>query len=223
MRGGVTAIENLPFDNLPSKYVIKSNHWSGDALICGKSSPVSRDQIQRIAMRLKSGYDDYTKSEWPYRHIAPRVFVEEYLESRFDQLVDYKIFCFNGDPRFIMVCMDRFTDHKRSFFDPNWKPLPFYDWKYPPIELDLQSLKPESLDEMLQHASKLSEDASFLRADFYDVDGECRFGELTLYPECGIDCRFQPDEWNQTIGGWLQLPAPSRNPKFAFGPGIMHF
>ena len=57
-------------------------------------------------------------------------------------------------------------------------------------------------------------------ADFYDVGGECRFGELTLYPECGVDCRFKPDEWNAVIGGWLELPEPVRNPKFAFGPGI---
>ena len=202
---------------MPERFVIKTNHWSGDALICNDAEPIQPRQLEEIDLRLSRKYGGYQKSEWPYWHIEPKVFIEEYLEDRFGQLVDYKIFCFNGEPKFIMVCTDRFGNHKRLFFAPDWTLLPFTDWKYPPIEKSPEMLRPDSLDEMLQHAATLSEGMAFLRADFYDIFGECRFGELTLYPECGIDCRFQPTEWNTIIGDWLKLPMPSRNPKFAFG------
>ena len=214
---GFNSTSEISFECLPEQFVIKSNHWSGDALICSNSEPIASAQLDEIDLRLRNKYGDYTKSEWPYWHIRPRVFVEEYLEDQFGQLVDYKIFCFNGEPKFIMVCMDRFLNRKKLFFDPDWKLLPFTDCKNPPIKIGTDSLRPGSLDEMLQYASMLSEGMAFLRVDFYDIDGECRFGELTLYPESGIDCRFQPVEWNTTIGGWLKLPEPNRNPKFAFG------
>ena len=45
------------------------------------------------------------KAEWPYWHIKPKVFIEEYLVDQFAELVDYKVFCFNGEPKIINVCM----------------------------------------------------------------------------------------------------------------------
>ena len=218
MGGGAESIDGLALERLPQKYVVKSNHWSGDALICSGANPIPTDRMREIDLRLNSRYGGYGKSEWPYWHIAPRVFVEEYLEDQFGQLVDYKIFCFNGEPKLIMICKDRQTERKKLFFDSDWKLLPITDPKYPTIGEGTRFPKPESLHEMLDYCSRLCEDVPFVRADFYDVEGDCRFGELTLYPECGIDCRFQPAEWNAIIGGWLDLPEFCRNPKFAFGP-----
>ena len=154
---GYNATCEIPFEHMPERFVIKTNHWSGDALICNDDEPIQPRQLEQIDLRLSRRYGGYHKSEWPYWHIEPKVFIEEYLEDRFGQLVDYKIFCFNSEPKFIMVCTDRFGNHKRLFFAPDWTLLPFADWKYPPIEKSPEMLRPDSLDEMLQHAATLSE------------------------------------------------------------------
>ena len=96
--------------------------------------------------------------------------------------------------------------------------MPFADPMYPMIEEGAEFPKPNSLQDLLNCASDLSKGLLFIRADFYDIHGECRFGELTLYPESGFGYIFHPDEWNVLIGDLLDLPEPNRNPKFAYGP-----
>ena len=211
---------DIPYDDLPEKFVLKTNHWSGNSRTLVKSDLTSiswREILEQYQSQLQRKFGGIKLAEWPYWHIPPKVFFEEYLQDQFSQLVDYKFFCFNGEPKLIMVCKDRFSEHKRSYFDLDWKPMPFRDFKYPSIEDSEHFPKPDSLDEMIKYAYKMSEDLTFIRADFYDVFGECRFGELTIYPECGIGCRFEPDDWNLRIGEWLALPEPRRQPEFAFG------
>ena len=104
----------------------------------------------------------------------------------------------------------------KQFFDTDWKLLPFLADKYPGITLGGNFPRPHSLSKMLQYAGILSQDTAFVRADFYDVVGEIRFSELTLYPESGLNCWFRPNEWNFTLGDWIQLPEPNRNPKMAY-------
>ena len=217
--GPCDSANEIPLADLPERYVIKMNHWSGDALINDGTKPIQQEYLNEIDTRLKLRLGGFKKAEWPYWHITPQVFVEEYLEDKFGQLVDYKIFCFNGEPKLIMVCKDRQIKVKKFFFDTDWTPIPITDPKHPKIDEGSNFPKPESLDEMLRHAASLSEDFVLVRADFYDVFGECRFGELVLYPECGIYCHFKPEEWNKVIGSWLILPEANRNPRFAFGAG----
>ena len=96
--------------------------------------------------------------------------------------------------------------------------MPFADPKYPLIEEGAEFPKPNSLQVMLSCASDLCKGLPFIRADFYDIHGECRFSELVLNPESGFGCIFHPDEWNVPIGDLLDLPEPNRNSKFAYNP-----
>ena len=210
---------DIPFANLPQNYVIRTNHWSGDTMICRDGTTVNSLQRQNIDSRIQAKMAR-RKVEWPYWHIQPKILVEEYLQDQYGQLTDYKIFCLNGEPRFIKVDRDRRIRRKRHYFDPDWKCLPIASCKSPKIEIDRNFPRPDSLDEMLAHASKLSEDLPFARIDFYDIDGECRFGEVTLYPSSGIDAHFVPAEWNAIFGGWLSLPCPVKNPRFAYGVNL---
>ena len=95
--------------------------------------------------------------------------------------------------------------------------MPFADPKCPLIEEGVEFPKSNSLQVMLSCASDLCKGLPFIRAEFYDFQGECRFGELTLYPKSGFGCIFHPDEWNVLIGDLRDLPEPNRNPKFAYG------
>ena len=121
--------------------------------------------------------------------------------------MDYKIYCFNGEPDVILVCKDRFRDdsHKAQylFFDQNWNFMPLNKGdesiENPNIE------KPKNLDMMLSIAKKLSEDFIFARIDLYNIDGKIYFGEITLTPNSGFD----PDITEETdlyFGNKLEIP-----------------
>ena len=215
--GSTVGADEIPIDELPGKFVIKANQWSGGNFICANKDDFNSEVKDRLNRNMKGVYGQ-DKAEWPYWHIKPMLLVEEYLKDQFSELVDYKVFCFNGEPKFIMVCMERYSQStmRRLFFDTAWNLMPFLDYRYPAISLGCNFPRPHSLGEMLQYAGLLSQDAAFVRVDFYDVFGECRFGELTLYPESGLACWFHPHEWNFTLGDWLQLPEPNRNPKMAY-------
>jgi hypothetical protein len=143
--------------------------------------------------------------EWPYKKIKTRIIAEKLM---FDDLggglKDYKIFCFNGDPKIIQVDIDRFTDHKRNFYS--------LQWEYQPLALKYLTVphitvpKPEVLEQMLDLARKLSTSKTFIRVDLYVIGNKIYFGELTFYPEAGYGL-FEPPEWNKIFGDWLNLPA----------------
>ena len=57
---------------------------------------------------------------------------------------------------------------------------------------------------MLDLAEKLSKNIPFLRTDFYVVNGNVYFGELTFFPATGMS-KFEPTEWDDVFGSWLEL------------------
>ncbi len=217
--GVYDSTKDIPIESLPEKFVIKTNRWGGgDVLIVKNRKFATKERLVSIEKHLCNQFSS-KKAEWPYWHIEPRVLVEEYIEDQFNQLIDYKVFCFNGRPKFVMVCKDGFTMHKRLYFDLDWKLMPFSDAKYPKIDDQGKGdfPRPESLDNMIRHAEQLSQGCPFVRVDFYDLFGVCRFGEMTFYPQSGIGCRFVPIEWNALVGRMLTMPKPYRNPRYAYG------
>ena len=131
---------------------------------------------------------------------------EQFLKSDAGGLTDYKIHCFGGVPKFILVCRDRFTESglTEDFYTAGWDRM---DLKRPHIpNAKVPMDKPEKLAEMLMLAEKLSRDIPFLRVDFYLVEGKIYFSELTFFPASGFE-GFDPPEWDQTFGDWLTLPA----------------
>ena len=210
--------DEIPIDQLPSKFVLKTNHWSGQNFICRDKSEFGLSERDRFTNMLSSTYARESV-EWPYWKIEPKLFVEEYLEDQFSELVDYKVFCFNGTPKLILVCMGRFGTSKLRilYFDSEWKLQPIEGSSlYSRIPAGQDFPRPKSLNEMLQYASLLSQDAAFVRVDWYDFFGECRFGELTLYPDSGVGCVVSPEHWNFVLGSWLHLPKSNRNPWMAY-------
>ena len=101
----------------------------------------------------------------------------------------------------------------------NWNLLPFGSVGWPKLEEKEQFPQPESLNEMIECCAELSEGLPLVRVDLYDLHGQCRFGEMTMYSDSGVDCRFEPQEWEYTIGSWLTLP-PLHKPEFAFRPVV---
>ena len=145
----------------------------------------------------------YKTREWPYKNVTPRILAEKYLvdESGID-LKDYKFFCFDGQVKFIQVDFDRFTNHKRNFYNTSWE---FQDLevKYPNNKNYIID-KPKMLKTMIQMASELSRDIPHLRVDFYSIKDTFFFGELTFFHGNGTE-EFYPSVWNSVFGSFIKL------------------
>ena len=125
-----------------------------------------------------------SSGEMQYYNIIPQILIEEYLEDEGEEfLIDYKFWCFDGFAEFLMIS-DRVKDgeHRYSFsMDFVKEPNIFANRNYDNEIFQ----KPSSFDEMLKYASELSKGFPFVRVDFYEIDGKCIFGEMTLTPSAG--------------------------------------
>lgn len=133
-----------------------------------------------------------------------RILAEQYINDESGGLIDYKVHCFNGEPKFVLVCQERFskTGLKEDFYDLSWKIM---DVKRPNVEHGTPISKPTSFDKMLELSRTLSKDIQFLRVDFYYTNGKILFGELTLFPASGFQ-RFVPEYYDRLFGDWIELP-----------------
>ena len=97
-------LDNLDFTGLPEKFVLKNNHASGDVFIvervngkyCYKTPAnvvyTEEDVIETLKKQLSKNYY-YNVYEWPYKHVKPQTFAEEYIEdTSIEGLRDYKFF-----------------------------------------------------------------------------------------------------------------------------------
>jgi hypothetical protein len=112
-------------------------------------------------------------------------------------LRDYKILCFNGQPEYI-ICVDgRYTDHYcHVVYDPQWNKQ---DVIIGQSSNSANYQKPDTLEEMLEIARTLSKDFPAVRIDLYDIGGQILFGEMTYFPWSGY-MHFQPDEFDFVLG-----------------------
>ncbi len=198
--------EDIDFSALPEKFAMKCNHNSGLGMcICSDKSKLD---IAKVKRELKKGLaQDYylTGREWPYKDVKRKVFAEKFMSNGESGLTDYKIHCFNGVPKFILVCQDRFSGAglTEDFLTVDWERIPV---KRPNIPL-AQTLpeKPGQLSKLLELSEKLSKDIPFVRVDFYIIDNQIYFSELTFFPTSGF-APFEPEEYDEIFGKYLDLP-----------------
>lgn len=198
--------DDIDFDALPDKFVLKCNHNSGTGMcICRDKSKLD---IEKAKKELRKGLkQDYylTGREWPYKNVKRKIVAEKYMvdSNNPDDLVDYKFMCFNGRADFSFVCSDRFSEKGLhvTFFDRDWNVMPF-ERHYPYLKNGFP--KPNNYEKMIEFSEKLSHGIPFVRVDFYEIDGKIYFGELTFYPGGGYE-EFTPEEWDYKIGNYINL------------------
>lgn len=202
--GVYRSVDEIRWDELPEQFVLKANHTSGDVLICTDSHSFDREKaIRQMQTWLQKNYYWYNR-EWPYKGVEPRIICEPYLvdESGYE-LKDYKIYVFHGEPKLIQVDFDRYTDHKRNIYTPEWEyvDVMFHYPTHPEIKIE----KPKKLDEMLTLAKKLSAGMIHARIDFFVVEQKIYVGEITLYKGGGF-APFSPESFALAMGEWIHLP-----------------
>lgn len=196
--------EDIDFDALPNQFVLKCTHDSGGLVICKDKSKLDRKSaLDKLRRGLKRTYF-WQNREWSYKNVKPRIIAEQYIEDESGwQLKDYKIFCFNGEPKFIEVDYDRYVKHKLNVYDLDWNFIDFYMTS--PNDKNVEIPRPRQLVNMLEYARRLSAGITFLRVDFYSIGDIIYFGELTFYPGTGM-IDFHPKEYDKKLGDMLTLP-----------------
>lgn len=197
--------DEIDFDALPDRFVLKTTHDSGALVICKDKSRLDIEAAKkRLTHFLGRRYYDCNR-EWPYKNVKPRIIAEQYMEdSTYKELRDYKFFTFGGVPKVLYIAQGRSRGEPTvaDFFDMDFNHLPFT------IDHDMAAVPPEKpvcFEEMKQLAAILSEGTPQLRVDFYEVDGKVYFGEMTFFHCSGMEA-FHPEEWDKIFGDWVELP-----------------
>ena len=189
--------EEINSEELPEKFVLKCNHGCGMNILCTNKSRFNLTNARNKLdgwLNLNYGFRNF---EFQYININKKIFAEQFL---LDNINDYKVYCFNGEPKFIRV--------QRKLPDHSGKINNYYnlDWTLNDIETGLGSHfvrrpdiifeKPKNLDLMIDYARKLSSEFAFVRVDFYNLNGTIYLGEMTFSPSNAI---FNCKDKNQSL------------------------
>ncbi len=196
----------IPYDALPDGFVIKVTHGSSFNIICRDKSKLDRERTARKLSRwLRAKYLP-CYGEWFYGQVRPSIIVEKLLSNHpgTDALDDYKIYCFNGEPRYISVDSGRQTGaHTKNIYDTEWRLQRGWEMAYPSDGVAVPP--PKCLDELLDCARTLSADFLHARVDFYVTQDGPVFGEITFANSAGFG-RVRPEAFALRMGDCLKLP-----------------
>jgi hypothetical protein len=196
--------EEIDFDKLPNQFVLKCTHDSGGLVICKNKNEFDIESARKKMNKSLKRNFYYHGREWCYKNIKPKIICEKYMVDESGvELKDYKIFCFNGEPKIIQVDYNRFIGHKRNLYDTQWNYIPA-SIQYP-TDPEVKIMKPEKLNEMLKLAKVLAKDYPHVRVDFYSINEKIYFGEMTFYHGSGFE-RFKPESLGRKMGNWIKLP-----------------
>lgn len=203
--------KEIDFDNLPQSFVLKTTQGSGDIILVKDKSAIDKvDVIKRMDVAVKTRYGELEGGKH-YMRISPAIIAEELLYNDTQSLqhstsiIDYKIWCFNGNPHYIWVCCNR--DHNGTdvmTYDLNWNAHPEYSNFNAHYRRGKVIPCPENLQEMLNVAKILSKPFPVVRVDLYNICGKIYFGEMTFTSLGGL-MDFYSDEFQNICGQLINL------------------
>ena len=203
--GIYNSFDEINFDKLPKKFIMKCTHDSGGNVICKDKSKLDIEKArEKISASLNTNYY-WVWREWPYKNVKPRIIVEPYLEDKkFHELRDYKFFVFSGKVKLMFIASNRQGkgDTYFDFFDRNFKHLNIING-HPMNPKGVE--KPKNYEKMIKLAEKLSNNIPQVRIDFYEINGKVYFGEITFYHWSGFT-PFVLEEWDLKLGEFIKLP-----------------
>ena len=199
--GVYNSVNKIPWNELPEKYVLKCTHDSGSIIFHNSNDDF--DVVTACAILNKHMHRNlyWYSREYPYRDVPPRIVCEEMLQDNGHIPFDYKFMCFSGEPKYIVYDQDRFGDHHRDIYDIDWVKQDISTDHY---QSQCIADRPKCLEKMTSLAKTLSEGFKHVRIDFYCIDGQIYFGEITFFPWGGV-IWFKPDEWNYIWGDLIKL------------------
>lgn len=199
--------EDIDFDKLPNKFVLKTTNGSHTNILCKDKSKLDREATIKILNEWLNKRSSKLGREWSYYDIKPRIICEKYLDKdENDDLIDYKFFCFNGEPFCLYIIVERYLEHgiKLGIYDLEFNKLNYKRSDIP--DMTTYAVKPKNFEKMVEIAKDLSRDFPHVRVDFYNVNGQIYFGELTFYDGSGYK-GYSPDDFDFILGEKFLLPS----------------
>ena len=199
--------DDIDFDALPDRFVLKCSHDSGGLVICRDKSTLDKlDAKQKIDGSMADNYY-WRGREWPYKNVKPRILAETFLSAPEPEgIIDYKFFCFDGEPKFLYIShgLEDHATAEISFYDLEKREMPFHRADFKPYH---NAFFPDNFEQMKELAAKLAQStgAPFVRIDLYSIDQNIYFSEITFSP-CGGFVPFEPKEWDEKLGSYITLP-----------------
>lgn len=200
MLGDWDTPEEIDWDKLPNKFVLKCNHGCAYNILCSDKSLFNRkDAIKKMEKWMKEDFGAFN-IETHYSKIKPHITCEEYLG---DCIIDYKFFCFNGVPKYIYISSDLVHDRQAQigFYYLDGKKMPLIRDDYAPMDIEEF---PPFFEEMQETAKVLCGDFPFVRVDFFLANDTYYFAELTFTPSGGM-MPFNPDKYDLEWGKELDI------------------
>lgn len=202
--GVFDSFKDINFSILPNKFIIKGTHGSGMNILVTDKTKIHLNNVEKkIKSFLNKKYFKVNR-EYVYKNLKPKIVVEKLIDTGNEQLKDYKFYCFNGVPKYVLVKTSVDGVEKKCFYDLNWTKICQEIVSKDYFEDEFE--KPENFNEMLEVATKLSEGFIFIRVDLYSHEDSVIFGELTFFPTGGMK-RFKIELLNKELGEAIVLPA----------------
>ena len=203
------SFDEIDFDKLPNSFVLKCTHDSGSVYICEDKANLDIEDARAFFEAKMVPNSHYRKCrEWVYKGLRPRIIAEKFVESltHYDNL-EYLCFCFNGRAEYISLYTaknntDREEGMRGVFFDRSGNRLPILFSEFKWLEGDIEL--PEQYQMMMEWSDRLAEGKPFARVDWYLIDGQIYFSELTFYHASGYGF-FEPAEWDQKLSDMIDL------------------
>ena len=202
--GVYDSADEIDFDALPEKFVIKTNHGSGTNFLCEDKSGIDKDKTRKLVNGwLKK---DYWRefAEIQYKKVKKKVLIEKYLGT---DIHTYKFYCFNGEPKVMYISSNGENgeyDKYYDYFDMDWNHLNMSLKGHENLPDYHVLKKPDTFDKMKQLAGELCKPFPFVRIDLYDINGKIYFSEYTFIPTGGF-MKLTPDEVENEWGSWLDI------------------
>ncbi|MBO0442882.1 ATP-grasp fold amidoligase family protein [Vagococcus fluvialis] len=211
------SVQEIEWDKLPTKFVIKKSNSSGMNLIVSNK----KEMDKKLALNT---IDEWMKKEFGvigaekhYEKMIPKIVIEDYMEGI---STDSKILFLNGIPRLLQINhwldedKENYSGHRatiRTFTDMNGRircvapdegvkfkdiPVEFHEGNY--ISL------PKDFEIMVESGKKIAKDFPLVRVDYFHSNEKLYIGELTFTPGSG----FEPlnEDLQIELGSLLSLP-----------------
>lgn len=203
------SVNDVDLSTLPTSFVIKKNNGCGDVIIVRDKSNVNVEDIKKqVDNALHSVYGLHS-GESHYATIKPCIVVEELLENDTDFsncIVDYKFYCFDGEPYICGVYYDRIPNSHETnstFYDMDW--VKHSEWRKPSLTAESKDIpRPKNFDKMKEICRILCKSIPFVRLDVYEVKGNVYFGEFTFTPAACCGGSLNPSIFNE-LGSRIKL------------------
>lgn len=199
--GVYDSVDEIDIAEFPNSFVLKCNHDSGSIVICENKNDFD---WRRCKVKLKNSLKkDYwlDHAEVQYKYVKKKIICEKYLENTKGQIVDYKFYCFHGEPRFLYCSFSKGNKSVYNFYDINFKPIAISRKDH---EQDYSLQKPKNWIELTETARKLCQPFPFVRVDLFDCNDKIYFSEFTFCPTAGL-AKYNEKEVDEKLGELLTL------------------